>query len=280
MQRFEVLRGKASRYEMRIGKYQVVRKIGEGDLTQVYCAYKCDEAHVVALNVLKMCKEDVPERARALLLQRKLLMDHIKHPSIATYSDYGEQDGLQYVITDYAPGGSLRQIHSSGSRLELPVIIDYVQQVAAVLQIVHDQRFIHACLKPENMLQLDQQHLLLSDFGPAHNIYLDHPLNVEYARFSHSAFYYVAPEQLIGRVQPASDQYALAAIVYEWITGKPPFTGSIQHILHQHITAVPPSLDTFVPAVSSAIERVIMKALSKDSRQRFDSILTFAHALA
>src|SRR5947208_3147178 len=87
---------------------------------------------------------------------------------------------------------------------------------------------------------------------------------------------YMAPEQLKGKPRPASDQYALAVVVYEWLSGDPPFTGSVQQIASQHLSTPPPPLHTRVPLISSAVEHVVLKALAKDPQQRFANVQDFA----
>ena len=89
----------------------------------------------------------------------------------------------------------------------------------------------------------------------------------------------MAPELLRGKPRPASDQYALAVVTYEWLSGDPPFTGSVQQIASQHLSAHPSSLRTKMPTISSAVEQVVMKALDKDPKQRFAHVVDFALAL-
>jgi eukaryotic-like serine/threonine-protein kinase len=117
--------------------------------------------------------------------------------------------------------------------------------------------------------------VLLSDFG-----FADFPSfpPVSHFEFSLSSVLYMAPEQIQGKPHIASDQYALAIMVYEWISGKPPFTGSVQDILIQHAETAPPPLRSMSPHLSSLLEEVIMTALTKDPAQRFATVAGFANA--
>src|SRR5437667_3125840 len=123
---------------------------------------------------------------------------------------------------EYAPQGTLRDRHPRGSVLPPLTVVSYVRPVAAALQYAHDSRVIHRDVKPENILVDDQQQLLLSDFGIAAMVHSTASMKtLESAGTPH----YMAPEQFQGRPCPQSDQYALAIIVYEWLTGERPFQG-------------------------------------------------------
>ncbi len=180
----------------------------------------------------------------------------------------------------YASGGTLRHRHPAGTMLPLDTIVLYVQQVASALQYAHDQRLIHRDIKPENMLLDSQDNLLLSDFGlalftPSSGTYSKHGLVQQVAGTS----LYLAPEQLQGRPRAASDQYALAVVVYEWLCGTPPFKGTLLEIAMQHLSVPPPPLPSQLPALSPSIEGVVLRALAKEPEQRFTTVQEFAIAL-
>ena len=195
--------------------------------------------------------------------------------------DFALQDGLPFLVMEYAAQGTLRQRHPRGTRLPLDVILSYIQQVTSALQYTHDQHLIHRDVKPENMLLSSQDHVLLSDFGlvmGAHqSLYpnatepMEQPLS--------GTVPYLSPEQLQGKARPASDQYALAVVVYEWICGKPPFQGPFLEVAVQHISVPPPSLRERMPELSPAIEEVVLRALAKEPDERFASVEDFALAL-
>jgi predicted ATPase/class 3 adenylate cyclase/DNA-binding CsgD family transcriptional regulator len=182
---------------------------------------------------------------------------------------------------EYAPHGTLRQRHPRGTQLPLDVILPYVQQVASALQYTHDQGLIHRDVKPENMLLSSRDEVLLSDFGlvmlapqtlsSGGTELMEPPLA--------GTTSYLAPEQLRGKTRPASDQYALAVVVYEWLCGKPPFLGPLLEVAVQHVSASPPSLREQVPDLSPAIEEVVLRALAKEPEQRFARMQDFTIAL-
>ncbi len=156
------------------------------------------------------------------------------------------------------------------------LICHYVSQIASALQYTHDRGFIHQDVRPENLLLGNKQQVLLSDFGisiascKAKERRKTRPIGT---------ILYMAPEQIQGWPCPASDQYALGVLVYEWLCGKWPFQGTSYAIARQHLYAEPPSICTIVPAIPLEMEQVVLKALSKDPKQRFAHIEEFALAL-
>jgi WD40 repeat protein len=152
-----------------------------------------------------------------------------------------------------------------------------VKQIAAALQYAHDEKLIHRDVKPENMLLGSNNEVLLSDFGIAAVAHSTSSLKTQaYAGTVH----YSAPEQIKGKPRPASDQYALAIVVYEWLTGIRPFSGSSHiEIAMQHLSNPPSPLSTKVSAISPAIEQIVLQALAKDSQQRFANVQEFAQEL-
>src|SRR5205823_6971692 len=192
--------------------------------------------------------------------------------------DYDVQDGVPFLVMDYAPNGSLRQRYPKGSLVPLPQIVSLVKQVAAGLQYAHEQKFIHRDVKPENMLLGRRQEVLLSDFGIATIAHNTSSLNMS-AQGTSGTLAYMAPEQIEGHPRPASDQYALAVVVYEWLCGERPFEGSVSEVMAQHLSMPPPSLRERMPAIPSEVEQVVWRALAKDPKARFASVAEFAIAL-
>ncbi len=177
---------------------------------------------------------------------------------------------------EYASNGSLRTRHPAGSQIPLATIVSYVKQVAEALQYAHEKKLIHRDVKPENMLLGENHQVLLSDFGVA--------LVTQSTRYQNTqeligTAAYMPPEQLQGRPRRASDQYALGAVVYEWICGERPFQGTLTELFSQHMFVPPPSLCEQVPELPFAVEEVVFTALAKDPDQRFAHVRAFATAL-
>jgi serine/threonine protein kinase len=191
--------------------------------------------------------------------------------------DFGVEGrrNIPYLIMDYAPQGTLRQQHPRGQVVPLFQVVSYGKQIAAALQYAHEHKVVHRDVKPENILVGAGREILLADFGIA---------VVESSRqqtldMIAGTISYMAPEQLHGKVMAASDQYALAVVVYEWLCGRPPFTGSYTEVALQHERDRPPSLRGQVGTIPVAVEQVVFKALAKDPQHRFPGVQAFADAL-
>ncbi len=178
---------------------------------------------------------------------------------------------------DYAPAGSLRAHYPKRTRLPLSLVVEYTRQMAEALQYAHDRRVIHRDVKPENMLIGQQEEILLSDFGIA---IIAHSTASQSTEGAMGTFPYMAPEQINGKPRPASDQYSLGIVVYEWLTGDRPFHGTIPELISQHVFKLPPPLHEKVPEISPEVEQVVMTALAKEPQQRFPSVQDFATNLA
>jgi serine/threonine protein kinase len=205
------------RVGQQLGHYHLLRLLGQGGFADVYLAEHVHLETQVAVKVLSMrlSGEYVEQfRTEARTVAR------LVHSHIVRVLDFGVEDGTPYLVMDYAPGGTLRQLHPKGTRLPLPTIVSYVKQLAEALQYAHERKLIHRDIKPENMLLDENGQLLLSDFGIA--------LVTQSTRYQNTqevigTAAYMAPEQLQGKPRRASDQYALGIVVYEWLCGDRPF---------------------------------------------------------
>jgi serine/threonine protein kinase len=207
-------------------------------------------------------------------LEEARTIARLKHPSIVRILEYDVIESIPFLIMEYAPNGTLRQCHPKGTVIPPSTIIPYVRYVAAALQYAHDRKLIHRDVKPENMLLGYKNVVLLSDFGLAVIVQSSRDRLQTVA----GTVTYMAPEQLQGKACPASDQYALAAVIYEWLCGERLFSGSFIEVATQHVLVPPPPLHEKLPALSPAIDQVIQKALAKNPEQRFASVLEFSSA--
>ncbi|HZU70098.1 MAG TPA: protein kinase [Ktedonobacteraceae bacterium] len=264
----------ADRTNQRLGNYHIVRLIGRGGFAEVYLAEHIYLKTQVAIKLLqtRVSSEDDMKG----FLQEAQTIARLIHPNIVRVTDFGVDGETPYLVMDYASNGTLRQRHPKGSVLPLPTIVTYVKQVAVALQYAHDEKLIHRDIKPENMLLGRKNEILLSDFGVA--------LVAQSSRYQNTqdvvgTVAYMSPEQIQGKPRPASDQYSLGVVVYEWLSGDRPFHGSFTELCTQHMFAAPPPLREKVPAIHPLVEQVVSMALAKDYKQRFGSVQAFANAL-
>lgn len=263
----------SDRIEQQIGNYQLVKLLGRGGFADVYLG---KHIYLKTQAAIKLLQHQLEQQDLAAFLTEARIIAQLTHLNIVRVLEFGEHENTPYLVMDYAPAGTLRNQHPHGSQLSITQVVSYVRQIAAALQYAHDHKIIHRDVKPENMLVGRNGEILLGDFGIAvvsHSSRSQGTMDVE------GTIAYMAPEQLQGKAGVASDQYALAIVVYEWLTGTRPFNGSFTEIGSQHIFAPPPSVHEKVPSISSGIDHVLQTALAKDPQQRYASIQAFADAL-
>jgi serine/threonine protein kinase len=263
----------SERVDQQLGNYRLVRLIGQGAFADVYLGEHIYLKTPAAIKVLqtRLAKDELQgflNEARAIA--------NLVHPNIVRVLEFGVEGDTPFLVMDYAPNGTLRQLHPKGALVPPATIAQYVKQAAAALQYAHDQRVIHRDIKPENMLLGRNNEVLISDFGIA---VMAQSSRYQIGQEVGGTISYMAPEQLQGRAVPASDQYALGIVVYEWLCGERPFQGSFPEIASQHMLAQPTPLHTKLSGLPVGIEEVVMTALSKDPQHRFLRIQAFATAL-
>ena len=262
----------ADRVGQQLGNYMLVRLLGQGGFAEVYLGehvYLKSQAAIKVLQTRLSGTDDTDS-----FLREAQTIARLSHPNIIRVLDFGiDQEKTPYLVMDYASNGTLRERHPRGSQVPLITIIPYVRQISDALQYAHDEHLIHRDVKPENMLLGKRNEVLLSDFGIA--------LVAQSSRYTGTqdvigTVTYMAPEQIQGKPRPASDQYSLAVVIYEWLTGDRPFHGTFTEMCTQHMFAAPPPLTEKLVRFSPEVERVVLRALQKDPKQRYESILAFA----
>jgi serine/threonine protein kinase len=263
----------ADRVGQQLGNYRLSRLIGQGGFADVYLG---EHTYLKTQAAIKVLQTRVTDDELQAFLKEAQTIASLQHPHIVRVFDFGVQDEIPFLVMDYAPDGTLRKLHPRGTQLPLTTISWYTKQIAEALQYAHDHKFIHRDIKPDNMLLGRRNEVLLSDFGIA---LLAQSSRSQDTHQMAGTVSYMAPEQIQGKPRPASDQYSLGIVVYEWLSGDRPFHGSMTAIATQQILAPPPPLHQKVPTILPAIEEVVMIALAKDPVHRFTSVQSFATAL-
>jgi predicted ATPase/DNA-binding CsgD family transcriptional regulator/tRNA A-37 threonylcarbamoyl transferase component Bud32 len=256
-----------------LGNYHVSSLIGTGIFADVYQGV---HLYLNTRAAIKVLHAPLDVYAQESFLTEARQLSRLVHPHIIRVLEFGMEGQVSYLVMDYAPGGNVRQLHPPGTVVPLSSVASYVTAIASALQYAHDQHVLHRDLKPENLLLGAKGEVLLSDFGLALLTSSTDALQVQ-ERYGTLA--YMAPEQIQGQPSLASDQYALAVLVYEWLCGHLPFEGTVAELTSQHLFAPPASLHEQQPEVSPAVEQVVFKALSKDPVMRYVDVLSFASAL-
>ncbi len=262
----------ADRLGQQFGNYRLVSLLGQGGYAEVYLG---QHVRLDLQAAIKVLHTHLTDSETEHFQQEAQTIARLAHPSIVRVFDFDVQEGVPFLVMDYAPNGSLRQRYPKGSLVPIPQIVSFVKQMSAALQYAHDKKFIHRDVKPENMLIGQNQEVLLSDFGIATISHSTSSLNVGTEGTS-GTLAYMAPEQIEGHPRAASDQYALGVVVYEWLCGERPFEGSVSEVMAQHLSMSPPSLHERVPAIPAEVEQVVLRALAKDPKARFASVIDFA----
>ena len=264
----------SGRLGQQIGEYRLFHYLGEGNFGTVYLAEHLHDHSRAAVKVLQLQftnRSDLQDFLNEARIMR------LRHPHIVPILDFGmSDDGSPFLVMAYAAGGTLRNRHAKGEKVPVALVDTYVQQIASALQYAHDRHIIHQDVKPENMLLYGNDTVQLSDFGIAKISGQGHLNNQAIVRGTPA---YMAPEQSDGKSCPASDQYALAIVVYEWLTGQRPFNGTPLEILFQHNTNPPLSLCAIAQEISPQVEQVVLKALAKVPEERFPTVADFSQAL-
>jgi eukaryotic-like serine/threonine-protein kinase len=257
------------------GNYRLLRLLGQGGFADTYLA---EQIYVHTQAAVKIVQTQFGQGDQESFFNEARMIAHLNHPNIVRLIDFGVSDSRNtpYLIMEYAPNGTLRQRHPRGEVVPIERVVQYVRNIAAALQYAHAQKVIHRDVKPENMLIAANQEILLADFGIA----VVQSSRVQSLNNVAGTVSYMAPEQIQGHAVPASDQYALAVVVYEWLCGAPLFTGSYAEIAAQHTYATPQPPRQRVATISAEVEQVVLMALSKDPQWRFKSVEAFANAFA
>ena len=267
-----------TRLQSSIGdSYTVEREIGRGGMATVFLATDRKHGRSVALKVMDPAFGDFG--GGAARFQREIqTAARLSHPNVLALLDSGQAGDLRYYVMPFVDGESLRQRLTREPQLPVGESLRITRAVAAGLAHAHGRGLVHRDIKPENVLLTDDS-VLLADFGIARVTGSNEKLTA--TGLSLGTPNYMSPEQAGGaQVDARADQYALACVLYEMLTGHPPFQGvSWQEVLGRHALDPVPPIRSARPSVSPAMDRAISRALSKVPADRFADVADFIAAL-
>ena len=269
----------------KIGHYQIHSWLGAGGMGEIYLAEDLRLHRKVALKLLPREFTLDAERVRRFK-QEARAASALNHPNIITIFEIGEAEGLHYLVTEFIDGQTLRQrlaaSSSSAPPLPLPELLDIVSQAASALAAAHEAGIIHRDIKPENIMLRRDGYVKVLDFGiaklldrfPAERAsHSDSLLKTDPGKVMGTA-HYISPDQLLGLEADArSDIFSLGVVLYELLTGRPPFDGvTPSAIVAAILNQEPVPLARYIRALPAELERIVDKALAKDREQRYQGI--------
>jgi len=262
------------------GRYQFVRFLGEGSRKRVYVAHDTSLDRDVAVALIKTAGLD--ETGRIRVRRETQAMARLgDHPHIVTVHDIGEEHGQIYVVSQYMAGGDLASLLHAADHHRLPVdrVVRIGGQICSALAHAHQLGIMHRDLKPGNVWLSADGTAKLGDFGLA--VVLDQSRLTQEGVMVGTVTY-MPPEQALGRSpDPRSDLYAFGVMLYEMLSGRPPFVGDdAVSVLSQHINTAPVAPSWHNPEIPPALERLILALLAKTPEERPATAAAIAETLA
>jgi serine/threonine-protein kinase len=279
------------------GRYQVLRKLGEGGMSFVYLAKEIPGGDTVAIKVLSPKLASDKSSVERLRREAGLAM-RLEHPNVCRILRLGEsEDGLIYLVMPYLEGELLSDRELREGPLNVPTGIAILRQVCAGLHYAHELQIVHRDLKPENIMLVPEpgagergpgsrgergERAVIMDFGLAKERRADPALKKLTATgVILGTPEFMSPEQIRGRPLDArSDIYALGIVAFEMFTGKLPFEGrNAQEMMMARLRGKPTPLRRLRPELSPGLEKVLMRAMAANAEDRYGSAAEFGHAL-
>jgi serine/threonine-protein kinase len=264
-----------------IGPYQILARIASGGMGTVYHAYNPIEKREVALKVLRGDRSD--DATFIKRFQREAaIMAELQHPNIARVYEVGHIDGYYFIEMEYLPGGNLsteiKQIAAAGQAMSVPHALEITRQVAAGLMMAHERGLVHRDIKPSNILISNDGRYVLSDFGIVWYSDMTHFTKTAQVMGTPE---YMSPEQCQAlEIDARSDLYSLGCVLFEMLTGYPPFTAEAPlAVTLKQVQESPKPVHEVRPDVPRNVSQMLSKLLSKQPRQRYQNAQTLIHVI-
>lgn len=265
----------------KIGRYPIAAFLGRGRGAAVYRATDPVIDRVVAIKILDRALSG-DGGATARFLRDTAQLAQLRHPHILPIYDFGQHDGRAYLVRQHTDGGTLRDYLREAGTIDLPAALPLFRPIATGLDYAHRQGFVHGNLRPSNIVRTRGGKIFLTDFVvPGQDDELSAATTIVSAIDDPV---YASPEGARDGIGGASgDHYVLGVIVFEVLTGQPPFQiaagDTARHVLTRHLQAEPPAPRAINPALGPAVEATLLRALAKRPEERFPTAAAFIYAL-
>jgi len=260
-----------------LGKYQIIEALGEGGMATVYKAFDPSLERYVAIKIIRAMNQIDSDFLIRFQREARALAK-LDHPYILKVLDYGEDNGIPYLVMPFVSRGTLKQY--TRTRLPYEKAIEIIIPIAEALSYAHQRKIIHRDIKPANILFGESGVPILSDFGIAKMLDAGEQTQLTGTGLGIGTPAYMAPEQWNGVADERTDIYALGIVLYELITGRCPFQADTPAaILIKQVQDPLPRPKTFIPDIPENVESLLFKALAKDPLLRFQTMQEFIQGM-
>jgi eukaryotic-like serine/threonine-protein kinase len=258
-------------------RFRLEEQVGSGGMSTVFRAYDPALERLVAI---KLMHRDISTGSDQLERFRReaRAVAQLNHPHVVTVIDVGEENGTPFIVFEYVEGETLKDRIQRLGRLPIPEAIASSMQIGRALECAHAHRLVHRDVKPQNVLIDPDGRAKVTDFGIARSLEA-HGVTTTEAVLGTPG--YVSPEQALGQeVTEQSDIYSLGIVLYEMLTGTPPFRAeTLRETAMKHVTEPLPDVQRRRPEVSAALAAVVERATAKGIRARFTTAADMVHGL-
>jgi serine/threonine-protein kinase len=262
-----------------LGRYEIVGELGQGAMGVVYKATDPLIDRIVAIKTITLSLAlEEREEYEARFYQEAKAAGRLSHPNIVTIFDVGRSGDIAYIAMEFLQGRELRDILNDEKLLPVDQGIDIVAQVAMGLAYAHEHGIIHRDIKPSNIMVGRDGHAKITDFGIARMASSGVRTQTGMVLGSPK---YMSPEQVMGKLtDQRSDIFSLGVMLYEMLTGQPPFMGeNVNAIMYQTLNAIPAPPSSLNPAVPDMLNFIVAKALAKELEHRYQNARDLANDL-
>ncbi|MDH5104341.1 Stk1 family PASTA domain-containing Ser/Thr kinase [Lentilactobacillus diolivorans] len=259
------------------GRYEIINRLGEGGMADVYLAEDLILKRKVAVKLLRLDFRDNP-KAKKRFQHEAMAATELDNPHIVGIYDVDEVEGMQYLVMEYVDGEDLKQYIKDRFPIPYAEVVDIMEQICSAVSEAHRHNIIHRDLKPQNILVDKKGYIKITDFGISRAGTED---TMTQTRSIIGSIHYLSPEQIKGEMATQqSDIYSLGIILYQILTGKVPFNGDTAvSIAIKHSQEPMPSVRDFDPRIPQALENVVLRATTKDPKDRYRTVNQLADDL-